>query len=148
MSDQVAAYIYALCDTWIDKGLNFLRKRCKENIPSVDMNIVTSLCCLMQALLQPIRGVNVSLAVGKEGELDETLMATLNRIFGWAYIWSVGGNIDHKSVEGFDTFFRTELATLTAFPGSDTVYDYYVNVKDQVYNSLSLYIYIYTHTQL
>ncbi|XP_073391166.1 uncharacterized protein [Physcomitrium patens] len=131
MPKQVADYIYMLCDTWIDKGLKFLRTKCQENIPSMDINIVTSLCCLMQALLQPSRGVNVNLSILKEGELDETVMANLSRIFGWACIWSIGGNIDHKSIEGFDVFFRTEFETLTIFPGSDTVYEYFVNVKDQ-----------------
>lgn len=135
----MADYIYMLCDTWIDKGLKFLRTKCQENIPSMDINIVTSLCCLMQALLQPSRGVNVNLSILKEGELDETVMANLSRIFGWACIWSIGGNIDHKSIEGFDVFFRTEFETLTIFPGSDTVYEYFVNVKDQVFLFLFLF---------
>lgn len=83
-----------LFDTWVDVGLNFLRKKCRENIPSVNINIVTSLCFCHQALLQPIRGINVE---GEfEEDIPEDIQATLNRIFAFSFVWSVGGNIDRS----------------------------------------------------
>jgi len=115
-----------LFETWVDLGLKFLRTKCKENIPSVDINIVTSLCFCYQSLLIPSRGIHIG------GEFGDAVQATLNRIFAYGYVWSIGGNIDHTSIEKFDVFFRTDLETLAAFPGSDTVFEYYVNIKDQV----------------
>lgn len=125
--------MYMLYDTWIDVGLTFLRKKCRENIPSVDINIVTSFCFIYQALLQPARGISVDGPISEDGDLSDDVIATLNRIFAFAFVWSIGGNIDHKSIEGFDVFFRETLETVAAFPGSDTVYEYYVNVKDKVH---------------
>jgi dynein heavy chain len=128
----VKKHIYLLFDTWVDLGLKFLRTKCRENIPSVNINIVTSLCFCYQALLQPTRGIVVEGPISEDGDLNDDVIATLNRVFAWSYVWSIGGNIDHKSIEGFDVFIRTELERVTAFPGSDTVYEYYVNVKDKV----------------
>ena len=121
-----------LFDTWVDMGLKFLRQKCRENIPSVNINIVTSLCFCYQALLQPSRGISVEGPISEDGEISDDVIAILNRVFAFAYVWSIGGNIDHKSIEGFDVFFRTELETLTQFPGGDTVYEYYISSKDKV----------------
>ncbi len=122
----MSQHIYMLYDTYVDVGLKFLRKQCRENIPSVDINLVTSLCFFYQALLQPSRLINLA------GEFNELVQASLNRVFAFSFVWSIGGNIDHNSIEKFDHFFRTELETVAAYPGSDTVYDYFVNTKDQV----------------
>lgn len=138
---QVYDHTLTLFDTWVDLGINFLRTKCKENISSVDINIVTSLCFCYQALLQPTRGINLAV------EFTDVVQATLNRVFAFSFIWSVGGNINHTSTEKFDHFFRTDLETLAAFPGADTVFEYFVNIKDQVNLLLSIkYIHIPEHS--
>lgn len=130
LTSVVESHIYTLFDTYVDQGLKFLRTNCKENIPSVNINVVTSLCQYMQALFQPHRGL-VWQAKGQETEV-EVMGPVVNRVFAFAFIWSVGGNIEQSSIDKFDAFFRSELETVAAFPSGDTVFEFFVNFKDQL----------------
>eukprot|EP01018_Ginkgo_biloba_P018807 Gb_18324 [translate_table: standard] len=120
----ITEYIWNLFATYIDIGLKFLRQECKENIPSVNINIVTTLCYYFQALCQPSREIDLSQDL-------EALEPTINKIFSFSFVWSVGGNIDHHCLDKFDKFFRTELEAVAAFPGTDLVFDYFFNPKEQ-----------------
>ncbi|KAL2609519.1 hypothetical protein R1flu_028092 [Riccia fluitans] len=118
-------YIQGLFHEWMDIGLNFLRKSLLETIPSVNINIVTTLCWYYQGLLQPARGITL------REELSDQVTGTLSRIFAFSFVWSVGGNIRHTSIEKFDNFIRKECETLAAYPSGDTCFEYFVNVKEQ-----------------
>jgi hypothetical protein len=48
----------SLFDEHVTPGLTFLRENCKEIIPSVDHNLVASLCSLFKALFTTQKGVN------------------------------------------------------------------------------------------
>ncbi|KAI5075577.1 hypothetical protein GOP47_0009653 [Adiantum capillus-veneris] len=123
----VIDYIWNLFDTYVDSGLKFLRQECKENIPSVNINVVSTLCYYFEALCQPSREV----AFQQELEL---LTPVLNKLFSFSFIWSVGGNINRLSQEKFDTFMRKELEIIATFPSSDTVYEYFFNPKEQMFS--------------
>ena len=135
----VIDYIWGLFDTYIDSGLKFLRQECKENIPSVNINIVSSLCFYFQALCQPSREVVF------QQEL-EILTPIINKIFIFSFVWSVGGNINHHSKEKFDTYVRKELELIASFPASDTVHEYYFNPKDQTFTSWEELVPNFTYT--
>eukprot|EP00983_Pelagomonas_calceolata_P101903 1158747-Pelagomonas_calceolata.AAC.16 len=113
----------------------------KEDIPAVDNNRTTSLCCLMESLMQEARGFQFDAkedehvrrfgALGfrmahkfmKRAELmSEQRHALLTRqalalIFTFAYVWSMGGNLQHTSQDEFDDFVREELQSVTNVPG-------------------------------
>ncbi|BBN19721.1 hypothetical protein Mp_8g13060 [Marchantia polymorpha subsp. ruderalis] len=125
LTPQCRDYIQGLFNEWMDTGLKFLRNHLQETIPSVNINIVTTLCWYYQGLLQPSRGISLA------GEFNDQITGTLSRIFAFAFVWSVGGNIRHTSIERFDKFIRKECETLAAYPGGDTVFEYFVNVKEQ-----------------
>ena len=114
--------ITELFEQYVDKGIHFVRKRGLENVPSVDINLVTSLTYIFQALVMPARGVDFSKPM--RGEF-------LSRLFAFAYVWSIGGNLDSTVTDQFDKFVRELFDGVVTFPGAGTVYSYFVSNKEQ-----------------
>lgn len=48
----------ALFDKYINKMLEYRRKNCRELVPTGELNVVTSLCYLLEALATPANGVS------------------------------------------------------------------------------------------
>jgi dynein heavy chain len=44
-------YLLALFEQYVEKGLQFVWKRCVQAMGQVDISKVTTLCCLLEALL-------------------------------------------------------------------------------------------------
>ncbi|KAJ9531756.1 hypothetical protein QJQ45_021904, partial [Haematococcus lacustris] len=53
----------------------------------------------------------------------------LSRIFVFAYVWAMGGNLVHGCHEDFDEFAREQLGSVANFPGAATVFDYFVDAS-------------------
>lgn len=73
-------------------------------------NRTASLCALMQSLMSPARGFKY------DKKPEETQLA-LGRVFVFAYVWALGGNLQHGVREEFDEFAREILANAANFPG-------------------------------
>ncbi|KAG2448089.1 hypothetical protein HYH02_007114 [Chlamydomonas schloesseri] len=116
----VAEAIYAMFDQYVDAGLEWVRKKGKEYIATVENNLTTSLAFLLQSMLSPARGFQWNAK-------PEEVSIALNRIFGFCYVWALGGNLVHTAKEEFDEFARDHLQTLCAFPGSGTVFDHHLD---------------------
>ena len=68
----------------------------------------------MQSLLMPSRGL-------RSDKINQELMQTcINRLFGFAYAWALGGNLVHTVRDDFDGFVRDQLQPVLNFPGKDT----------------------------
>ena len=52
---EVGEYIYQMLEKHVDNGLAFVRKKGKEAVPSVDLNLVCSLTMLLQCMLSKKR---------------------------------------------------------------------------------------------
>eukprot|EP00959_Pyramimonas_sp_CCMP1952_P401892 8421264-Pyramimonas_sp.AAC.1 len=59
MSDEQRDHLWQLFEDYVDQFLTFVRTECKEAIPSVDINLVTSLTMLLQGLLTQERGLDL-----------------------------------------------------------------------------------------
>ena len=114
-----------LYDT-IDKGLQYIRLRCKEPIESTDLNLVSSLCYIFQACFASSEKVEFN------GKQD--LKAILERMYIFSYTWSIGGAIDDQFREEFDDFMQTLFTDsniiATELPRRGTLYDSFVNVEE------------------
>ncbi|GFR44385.1 hypothetical protein Agub_g5605 [Astrephomene gubernaculifera] len=117
---ETAEAIYAMFDSYVDGGLAFVRKSGREYIASVDNNLTTSLAYMLQSLVSPSRGFNWA------AKPEEITMA-LGKLFGFCYVWALGGNLVHTAKEEFDDFIREHLQTLCAFPGSGSIFDFYLD---------------------
>ncbi len=56
---RLTELLQSLFDKYVTKILNFRRKKCKELVPTSELNSVTSLCYLLDALATPENGVSM-----------------------------------------------------------------------------------------
>lgn len=45
------------------------------------------------------------------------MQVAIGRVFAFAYVWSLGGNLAHTVHEEFDDFAREQLSSVANFPG-------------------------------
>ncbi|TPX75806.1 hypothetical protein CcCBS67573_g02914 [Chytriomyces confervae] len=123
-SDELKAHIQLLFGAYVDDGLSFIRRSCKEYIKSVNFNLVVSLCNIISCFVENPE-VNFTLAIAD-------LKVLFSHIFVFSFVWSVGGNLADGNQDLFDTFLRD---TLEAKPIADvampsmSIFSYYVHIK-------------------
>ena len=49
-TEEMRANLWKLFDEHVDQGIKHYRRNCTESIPSVDLNLVVSLCCLFESV--------------------------------------------------------------------------------------------------
>jgi dynein heavy chain len=119
------AHLKRLFDTFLRPGLQIVRRFCKEVVPTVDSNLCQSLCRLMDTFLVPFHVKEGSEPPAKE-EVSK-LQASIESIFVFAWVWSIGATVDASGRDRLDAFVRTEMAAVGAahpFPEKGVVYDY------------------------
>eukprot|EP00762_Andalucia_godoyi_P000666 ANDGO_05308.mRNA.1 Dynein-1-beta heavy chain len=127
MEEKIPGYgsiLQALFYKHCEAGLDFIRKNCKEYIPSVDQNLVVSCMKLMESLLVPEKGFDVHALTSSEAE------DLVNRYFCFSFIWSLGASLDDASRTKFESFTRGRLGGISPdFPAEGSVYDYCIDAK-------------------
>jgi dynein heavy chain len=53
-------------------------------------------------------------------------------LFVFCFVWSIGGALEAKAQEDFDSFARKEFEGLVALPSAYTLYYYYVDFNDRI----------------
>lgn len=107
-----------LFEKYVTKVLEFRHKNCKELIPTGELNAVTSLCYLLEALATVENGVDPADADNFERMLELWFLFSL--------IWSLGASVNEDGRKKMDNFIREMEGQ---FPPKDTVYEYYVDTK-------------------
>ncbi|XP_019622649.1 PREDICTED: dynein heavy chain 6, axonemal-like [Branchiostoma belcheri] len=100
--EETQAYIMELFDQYVEKGLQFVNKKCVQAINQVDISKVNTLCCLLESLL----------LVGKDVDLKQDpakLHPLICTVFVFCYLWSVGGNLLEQFFDPFETFVRQQM---------------------------------------
>ncbi|KNC97013.1 uncharacterized protein SPPG_09508 [Spizellomyces punctatus DAOM BR117] len=117
--------LWSYCDTYIDRGLRFVRKQCTEYVKSVDLNLVQSLCKLLQTFINK-KEVDFSQAIGD-------LKCLFGHLFVFCYVWALGGNLADGFQDNFDTFVRDHFDAIpipdVQLPSSNNIFCYYVDLK-------------------
>jgi dynein heavy chain len=121
-TDDQKTNLYKLFDDHVDNGIKFFRKNCLEYIPTVDINLVTSVCSIFQSLTDPELG-----GKGIQWDNVEEADKVLGLTFAFAYTWAIGGNTNPEGVEAFDDFVHTELEDSVKLPGT-SMYDSFVDI--------------------
>eukprot|EP01043_Picozoa_sp_COSAG02_P080359 COSAG02_NODE_19061_length_902_cov_1.079701_1_plen_186_part_10 len=88
----------------------------------MDINLVTSACCIFQSLTDPELGGKGILWDNVE-EADKILGLT----FAFAYTWALGGNTNQEGLEKFDDFVHTELEDSVNLPGT-SLFECFVDI--------------------
>ncbi len=124
LSDSVDKYLKQFEKTCqsiklhVPKMINFIRVNCKEKVPTVDINLVTSLLNLITCFFNPdVIKLNA-----------ESLEDQFNYYLSFCLIWSLGGNIEDNSRNNFMKIMKEVMTKLgVQFDFSHDVYDLYVN---------------------
>lgn len=115
---------------YVEKTIQFVRKKCHELVPTVDMNLVTSLCRLFGCLFNKANGVDYTSMKGEE------MLELLDKIFAFCLFWSVGATMTVDRHELFDTFAREMLLDAkVSLPNAGMVFDYYVDTEQGKFRS-------------
>jgi dynein heavy chain len=123
----VGERILLLFEKGFSKGLAFQRKSCKEPVETVDIQLVISLCKLLESLLRVEDGVKVT------GVSQADLLGLIDKLFFFSYIWSVGASCGEQYWEKFSEHARDlfeELCPGLGLPGGGTAFDYFVDMKE------------------
>ena len=126
LPDQCAA-ILELLEAHLEPGIEFVQEHCKEKIPASGMMLTQSLLNLLEALLDPSRGLDVGHA-----QLD----TLLKHLFVWAFVWTIGATIDDKSRPAFQQWFSGRFGGLVGDAGAaflDEPYNLVVNPESAAF---------------
>ncbi|KAK1792527.1 hypothetical protein P4O66_012465 [Electrophorus voltai] len=102
ITEPVRVYLISLFEQYVEPGLQFVCKHCVQAMAQVHISKVTTLCCLLEALLFSERAPSLALEPHK-------LHTLLCQTFVFCYLWAVGGNLAETSWDAFDGFVRQQF---------------------------------------
>ncbi|XP_059179969.1 dynein axonemal heavy chain 6 [Centropristis striata] len=122
LPDPVRTYLLELFEQYVEQGLQFVVKNCTQAIRQVDISKVTTLCCLLEALLLGNGGPDLQMD-------SKHLNSILCQTFIFCYLWAVGGNLTSSHWDAFDTFIREQFEdnNNAKLPKHGTLWSVYMN---------------------
>ena len=115
-----------LFDNYVPETLEYLRKNCKQIIPISDFAMVQNLCFLLEGILHPQHGHDLT------NELFE-------HYFVFCVIWAMGGCLTEEGGSDyrvlFSKWFKKEFcgsSALVRFPDTGSIFDYYVDPECRI----------------
>lgn len=128
---QCRAYVTSLFFTYVPKGLSWLREQ-KSLISAGEINVLESMCALFSALVKVNNVVFEPDPIGEtvippEDPIFRSRNEICNIIFSFSYFWTIGGNVDQRTMESFDTMARNVFENLIRIPNHGFVYDFTID---------------------
>lgn len=99
LPEEIRNYIFSIFESTIDKALFYIRSKCQELIQTVDLQLVNSLCNLLECFTSPQFGF-------KNKEKIEVIKRFISHAFSFAFIWSIGSTVSDKSRDGMNNLVR------------------------------------------
>eukprot|EP00966_Prymnesium_polylepis_P133888 3094822-Prymnesium_polylepis.1 len=119
---ELAEHVYSLFDATIRLGLKYIRSGKLEMVPTVDNQLISSLCALFDALL-----LRAKLDLTPE-KLDAS-KEVVSAMYVFCFVWSMGASLIETAWPAFDEMVRELLPGLNIqMPGGGDVHDYYVDL--------------------
>ncbi|CAL8330997.1 unnamed protein product [Merluccius merluccius] len=126
LPETVRVYLLELFEQYVEKGLQFVWKCCTQAISQVDISKVTTLCCLLEALLLGKGGPDLKMDA-------KPLNSVLCQTFVFCYLWAVGGNLPDSHWDAFDNFVRQQFEENddAKLPSSGDLWSVYMNLANR-----------------
>ncbi|XP_056265579.1 dynein axonemal heavy chain 6 [Pseudoliparis swirei] len=126
LPDPVRTYLLELFEHYVEKGLQFVLKYCTQAIRQVDISKVTTLCCLLEALLLGKGGPDLHME-------SKHLNSLLCQTFIFCYLWAIGGNLTICHWDAFDTFIQKQFEANdnAKLQKHETLWSLYVNFNNK-----------------
>ena len=115
-----------LFDAVVGEGMKHQRRYGREPVETVDIQLIIALCTLFEVLFHPDRGVKLDLP-------EEALKLLLDKIFYFAYVWSIGASCDDSFWPEFDEKARElfeGVAPNLGLPATGMGFDWFVDVEN------------------
>lgn len=132
-SADLKGFIQKLFEWAVPAALEFVRKECREFVPTSPINMVHSLMNLIFCQIDEFNGEKTV-----EGIPVNVQQTWLTSIFLFSFVWSIGGSIDDESRKKFDAFLRelvsgyrsdaqipSDIRIDNPIPNGGLVYDYF-----------------------
>lgn len=108
LSVDLCDFIVDLFDRYMEHCLRFARRKCLSPISQVEVSKVSMLCTLLFTLTKEVKNINQM--------ANEEAKRLLSRLFIWAMLWSVGGNLIETSRFALEEHIR-QLTAEDLFAG-------------------------------
>ncbi|XP_039627270.1 dynein heavy chain 12, axonemal [Polypterus senegalus] len=99
--EEIRTLLLGLFEWMVPPSLRFLRKQCKELVPTTNSNTVVSLTRLFEMLIADLV---------REDPENKNLRFWTMSAFAFSLVWSIGGSCDTDSRIKFDAFLRDLVA--------------------------------------
>jgi len=121
--EPARARVCTLFGNYFQKTLTFQRRKLKEPVGCVEIQLATSCATLFESLF-------AQAPFEAYAKAPEALLRLVEKLFFFALVWSVGGSINADGHQAFDAFVRDlfEQAALD-LPPTGLCYDYFVSTK-------------------
>ena len=106
LTEQSRAYLFNLFDDKVDIFINLIRNKMKEPIVTCDLQLVSSLCNLIECFLSESYGF-------KKGEKYEVKKRYIDHAFAFAFIWSIGATVYESNYD--KVFIKYQKFTIYLF---------------------------------
>ncbi|EFJ50020.1 dynein heavy chain 6 [Volvox carteri f. nagariensis] len=104
LSDDAKAHIMTLSEWLVDPCVAFVRKNCRELVPTADISLPNSLMHIMTSMMDELKDPKQVAQMGSREVLKQ-----LDGIFVFALVWSVGATTDTDGRAQFNDFVRKLL---------------------------------------
>jgi dynein heavy chain len=118
LTQDMADHLLILFDWLADPSLCFIKKMCNSVVDWLEQTVINALlnilyCCLEEFLINADAFDNrtMSKKKQKDEEKAELTKDTLEAMFSFSLVWSIGAITDLEGRVGFNSFFRTFLET-------------------------------------
>lgn len=102
LNDESKEFLLELFKSYVQDGLDFVKKNCVYAIHQVDIAKATMICSLMES------HIILPGAMEKIGERSK-VRCFICQTFVFCYLWGVGGNITDDSMEKFEVFVQSQF---------------------------------------
>jgi len=116
LTNELGEFLMSLFVKTAELGLKYVRSGKNEMVPTVDSQLIDSLCANFVSLL-PRAKLNL------EAEAS-TLQPVIANLFTFCFVWSVGGSLAEEAWPGFDEMVRENFGEITKFPPNGDVHDF------------------------
>ncbi|XP_031338901.1 dynein heavy chain 2, axonemal-like isoform X2 [Photinus pyralis] len=111
-------------NNYLGMALDFKRLHCKETVICSELNLVGSLCRLLEVFATSDNGV--------DPKNEDTFEEIAKLWFMFCLVWSVCATVNEDGRRKLDAYIREKEGI---FPLKDTVYEYFVDVRKKCFSS-------------
>ena len=138
--------IFELITTSICKNIDKIRRTCREEVPSVDVNLVQSCLNLFEVQFNEFKTIQLN-KKDKKRILDSEMEQFLNFLFVFSFYWTIGGNLEDKSRDKFNTDMREYFNPLVPGLPRGDLYNFFLDLDTRTWTEWRKMVTPFTYTE-